>query len=104
MASNNNISVVFDIGTSKIVALAGQKNAEHKMEVLGMANVLSKGIKRGVVFNIEEAAATIEIAREELESQIDEKIKQVDVAFACQHMKVISHRGYKFTSGEGVVT
>ena len=89
MASNNNFSVVFDIGTSKIVALAGQKTEDHKMEVLGISNVLSKGIKRGVVFNIEEAAASIEIAREELESQIDEKIKQVDVAFASQHIKVV---------------
>ena len=104
MASNNNISVAFDIGTSKIVALAGQKTEDHKMEVLGISNVLSKGIKRGVVFNIEEAAASIEIAREELESQIDEKIKQVDVAFASQHIKVVEHRGYKYTSAEGVVT
>lgn len=104
MASNNNISVVFDIGTSKIVALAGQKTEDHKMEVLGISNVLSKGIKRGVVFNIEEAAASIEIAREELESQIEEKIKQVDVAFASQHIKVVEHSGYKFTSDEGVVT
>jgi len=104
MASNNNISVVFDIGTSKIVALAGQKTEDHKMEVLGISNVLSKGIKRGLIFNIEEASASIEIAREELESQIDEKIKHVDVAFASQHMKVLDHSGYKYTSDEGVVT
>ena len=104
MASNNNLAVVFDIGTSKIRALAGQKTGEGKMEVLGMSAVLSKGIKRGVIFNIEEAAASIEIAREELEAQSGEKIKQADISFASQHMKIIEHRGYTFTAGEGVVS
>lgn len=104
MASNNNLSVVFDIGTSKIIALAGHKNEDGKMEVLGMTSVLSKGIKRGVVFNIEEAAASIEIALDELEEQTDEAIKQADVAFASQHMKMVDYKGYRFTSDEGMVS
>lgn len=103
MASNNNLSVVFDIGTSKVVALAGQKTEDGKMEIVGTANVLSKGIKRGVVFNLEEAAASIEIALDELEEQTDEVIKQADVAFASQHMKIIDYKGNRYTSDEGMV-
>ena len=48
MASKSNLSVVIDIGTSKIVALAGTKNELGKLEIHGSAKILSKGIKRGV--------------------------------------------------------
>ena len=47
MASKNSLSVVFDIGSSKILALAGQKTEDNKMEVLGAVKVNSNGIKRG---------------------------------------------------------
>ena len=59
MASKSNLSVVFDIGTSKIVALAGQKNEDGKMKFLAWSNVPSRGIKRGIIFNIEEAANSV---------------------------------------------
>jgi cell division protein FtsA len=104
MASKSNLSVVIDIGTSKIVALAGVKNGQGKVEVLGVAKTLSKGIKRGVVFNIEEAANAIEKCLLELESQLDEEIVRVEVAYAGQHMKTIDYHKSKFTSDEGIVT
>ena len=104
MASKSNLSVVVDIGTSKIVALAGQKNADGKTEILGMVNMPSKGIKRGIVFNIEEAAAAVDLALTELEAQTREKVRQADVAFATQHMRIIEHRGYRFTTGGGMVS
>jgi cell division protein FtsA len=46
MASKSNLSVVIDLGTSKIAALAGKKTEEGKIEIVGMAQVPSKGIKR----------------------------------------------------------
>jgi cell division protein FtsA len=104
MASKSNLSVVIDIGTSKIVALAGEKNGQGKVEVLGAAKILSKGIKRGVVFNIEEAADSIGKCLTELEAQLDEEIVQVNVAYAGQHMKTIDYHRSKFTSDEGIVT
>ncbi|HKJ78183.1 MAG TPA: cell division protein FtsA [Prolixibacteraceae bacterium] len=104
MASTNNLSVVFDIGTSKIIALAGEKTEDGKPEVLGVANVLAKGIKRGVVFNIEEAAASIEIALAGLEEETGETIKKADVAFASQHMKAVDYTGFRNTTGDGIVS
>lgn len=104
MASKTNLSVVIDVGTSKITALAGIKNSEGKMEILGASKLPSRGIKRGVVFNIEEAAASIGQVMDDLAEQVDDKIKKVDIAFAGQPMKIYEYKGTRLTSGDGVVT
>lgn len=104
MASKSNLSVVIDIGTSKIVALAGEKSELGKLEIHAFSKILSKGIKRGVVFNIEEAAACIKQAVSELEDQLDESIKTVNIAYAGQQMKTINYQDSRFTSEEGVVS
>ena len=104
MVSKSNLSVVIDIGTSKIIALAGLKNEQGKVEVLGVAKTLSKGIKRGVIFNIDEVAASIENAISDLESQIDEEVIRASVAYSGHHMKTIDFHNSKFTSDEGIVS
>ncbi|NQU55362.1 MAG: cell division protein FtsA [Bacteroidetes bacterium] len=104
MASKSSLSVVIDIGTSKIVALAGERNELGKLEIRGISKVLSKGIRRGVVYNIEEAANCIEQVLTRLESQLDKEIVKVNVAYAGQHMKTIDYQDSRFTSEEGVVS
>lgn len=104
MASKSNLSVVIDIGTSKIAALAGQKTEEGKLEILGIAKTPSNGINRGVIFNIDEVAASINLVLNKLESQIKKDITRVNVAFAGQKMKTLNHQGHRDTSGDGVVT
>ncbi len=104
MASKSNLSVVIDIGTSKIVAIAGSKNEYGKVEVLGVAKTISKGIKRGVVFNIDEAANSIKEALSLLESQIEEEILQVNIAYSGQFMKTIDFHNSKDISDKGLVS
>lgn len=104
MASKSNLSVVIDIGTSKIVGLAGQKTQDGKIEILGVSNVPSKGIKRGVVFNIDEVAASLNIVIQDLEKQLDAEITSVEITFAGQNMKTLNYRGYRYTSDEGIVS
>ncbi|MDD4755400.1 MAG: cell division protein FtsA [Prolixibacteraceae bacterium] len=104
MASKSNVSVVIDLGTSKITALAGQRTEEGKIEILGSAKVPSSGIKRGVILNIDEAAASIDRVLSNLGDLPDIKIQKVDIAYAGQPVKICEHRGYRFTSDEGVVS
>ena len=104
MASKSNLSFVIDIGTSKIVAIAGSKNEYGKVEVLGVAKTISKGIKRGVVFNIDEAASCIKEALSLLESQIDVDISQVNIAYSGQFMKTIDFHNSKDISDKGLVS
>jgi len=104
MASKSNLSVVIDIGTSKIVAIAGLKNEQGKVEVLGVAKIISKGIKRGVVFNIDEAAKCIKQVLTMLESQLDEEILLVNIAYSGQFMKTIDFHNSKDISDKGLVS
>ncbi len=104
MASKSNFSVVIDVGTSKLAAFAGIKNEEGKIEILAAAKLPSKGIKRGVVLNIDEAANSVEQLLEEILQQVDGKIKKVDLAYAGQPIKIFEFKNSQLTSGEGMVT
>ena len=68
---NRNLVVGLDIGTSKVVALVAELAADGTLEVLGMGNHESKGLKKGVVVNIESTVAGIQRAREEAELMAD---------------------------------
>lgn len=104
MALKTNFSVVIDIGTSKMAALAGRKYEEGKFDILASATVPSKGIKRGTILNIDEAAAAVSQLINELERQMDEDITGVSIAYAGQPMKVYKFSAERMTSGEGMVT
>lgn len=104
MASKSKLSVVIDIGTSKLVAIAGTKNEAGKFEIAGVAKTPAKGIRRGVIFNIEEVAVSVKELLASLESKINEKIEEVHVAYAGQHMKTVHFQRVKFTSDDGVVS
>ena len=104
MASKSKLSVVIDIGTSKLVAIAGTKNEAGKFEIAGVAKTPAKGIRRGVIFNIEEVAVSVKELLATLESKINEQIEEVHVAYAGQHMKTVHFQRVKFTSDDGVVS
>jgi len=86
MASKDKIVAVVDIGTSKVAAVAGVKNGE-KIEVLGYAKAASKGIKRGVVLNIDETVEVLNSVLTKIEDQFDGEIGSLYVALAGQHIK-----------------
>ena len=104
MASKSKLSVVIDIGTSKLVAIAGTKNEAGKFEISGVAKTPAKGIRRGVIFNIEEVAVSVRELLASLESKINERIEEVYVAYAGQHMKTVHFQRAKYTSDDGVVS
>jgi cell division protein FtsA len=59
--------VGLDIGTSKIVAIVGELSPENRLEVIGLGTCPSRGLKRGVVVNIESTVQSIQRAVEEAE-------------------------------------
>ena len=63
MNRNNekNLIVGLDIGTSKVVAIVGEINNSDEIEVVGIGSHPSKGLKRGVVVNIESTVQSIQI-------------------------------------------
>ncbi len=91
---NNNISVGLDIGTTKIVAMVGRQDVYGKIEVLGTGNAKSLGVHRGVVNNITQTIQSIQQAVDEAESSSGEKIGNVVVGIAGQHIRSLHHSDY----------
>ena len=91
-----------DIGTTKIVAIVGEKKDNGKFDILGMGKTVSKGVKRGVVLNIEETADAIRTAVNKTEELCDFTFSEVFVGIAGQHIKSIKNRGYKYIDNEEI--
>ncbi len=91
---NNNIAVGLDIGTTKIVAMVGKHDAYGKIEVLGTGKAKSLGVHRGVVNNITQTIQSIQQAVDEAESASGEKIREVVVGIAGQHIRSLHHSDY----------
>jgi cell division protein FtsA len=83
-----------DIGTTKIVAIVGKKNENGKIEILGLSKALSRGVKRGVVLNIEETVTAIQTTVEDVQKRSGVLFSEVFVGIAGQHIKSMKNRGY----------
>jgi len=96
MNQEPNLIAAIDIGTTKIVAIVGRKTEEGKLALLGMEQVPSIGVKRGVVLNIDETVSSIKLAISRIEEKLNVKLTDVYVGIAGQHIKSLRNRGYRF--------
>jgi cell division protein FtsA len=83
-----------DIGTTKIVAVLGKRNPNRKIEIAGLSKTISKGVKRGVVLNIDETVNAIQTVINDVQQKTGVKLTDVFVGIAGQHIKSIKNRGY----------
>ena len=83
---NRDLLVGLDIGTSKVVALVAELEADGQFNVVGVGQTASKGLKKGVVVNIEATVQSIQKALEEAEVMADRRIIQVFTGIAVNHI------------------
>ncbi len=88
-----NLLVALDIGTSKIIAIVAEVTPDGALEILGLGQHPSKGLKKGVVVNIEATVTGIQRALEEAELMADVKIKDVLTGIAGSHIKSFNSHG-----------
>jgi cell division protein FtsA len=88
-----NLIVGLDIGTSKAVALVAELREDGSLEILGMGSHESKGLKKGVVVNIEATVNAISRALEEAELMADCRIASAYVGIAGSHIKSFNSTG-----------
>jgi cell division protein FtsA len=91
--NRKNLIVGLDIGTSKIAAIVAEVKAEGGFEIIGMGSAPSRGLKKGVVVNIETTVAAIQRALEEAELMADCKIADVYTGIAGSHIKSFNSQG-----------
>jgi cell division protein FtsA len=88
-----NLIVALDIGTSKVVAIVGEVNAENEIEIIGLGSHPSRGMKKGVVVNIESTVQSIQRAMEEAELMAGCQIHSVYAGIAGSHIKSLNSHG-----------
>jgi cell division protein FtsA len=93
------IIVGLDIGTTKVVAIAGRKNEFGKLEILSFGRADSEGVNHGVVINIEQCVHSVEIAMKRcLEFNPSLVISEVYVGIAGKHIKSMQAQGSRVRS------
>jgi cell division protein FtsA len=85
--------VGLDIGTSKVVAIVGEINSEGRIEIVGIGSHPSRGMKKGVVVNIESTVQSIQRAIEEAELMAGCQIHSVYVGIAGSHIRSLNSHG-----------
>ncbi len=95
MASDTDLRKVvgLDIGTSKVVAIVGEVNAEGDLEIIGLGSFPSRGLKKGVVVNIESTVQSIQRAVEEAELMAGCQIDSVYAGIAGSHIRSLNSHG-----------
>lgn len=85
--------VGLDIGTSKVVAIVGEVTAEGSIEIIGIGSHPSRGMKKGVVVNIESTVHSIQRAIEEAELMAGCQIHSVYTGIAGSHIRSLNSHG-----------
>ena len=91
--SDRSLIVGLDIGTSKIVALVGELHPDGSIELIGQGSHPSRGLKRGVVVNIESTVSSIQRAVEQAELMADCQITSVYAGIAGSHIRSLNSHG-----------
>ncbi len=87
------VIVGLDIGTTKTCAVIGFQNENNQVEVIGVGVAPSKGLKNGVVVNIDNTAASIEKAIDEAELMAGYEVAGAVVGISGHHVKGENSRG-----------
>jgi cell division protein FtsA len=85
--------VALDIGTSKVIAIVAERFPDNRIEIIGMGNQESRGLKKGVVVNIEATVNSIQRALQEAELMADCKISSVYAGIAGSHVRSFNSTG-----------
>src|SRR6202158_2534491 len=91
--SDRNLLVGLDIGTSKVVAIVGEIKTDGALEIIGIGSHPSRGLKKGVVVNIESTVQSIQRAVEEAELMAGCEIHSVYAGIAGSHVRSINSHG-----------
>jgi cell division protein FtsA len=85
--------VGLDIGTSKVAAIVGELTADGDIEIIGIGSHRSRGLKKGVVVNIESTVQSIQRAVEEAELMAGCHIDEVYAGIAGSHVRSLNSHG-----------
>lgn len=99
MASKTDYIAAIDLGTSKTTCIVCEVTPDST-EVIGFGNVKARGLKKGMIINLEEAVTSVKAAVEEAELMSDISIGSAFVGVAGTHIRSLNSRGATEVSGK----
>ncbi|MBI1732202.1 MAG: cell division protein FtsA [Gammaproteobacteria bacterium] len=91
--TDKNLIVGLDIGTSKVVAIVGEIGPDGQIEIIGLGSSRSRGLKKGVVVNIDSTVQSSQRAVEEAELMAGCEIHSVFAGIAGSHIRALNSHG-----------
>lgn len=93
MFDDSNIIVGLEIGTSKVCAVVGELNAEGGLNVIGLGQARSRGVRKGEISDIAQAEEDVRNAIVEAEQMADVEIRSVFLGVSGGHIRGFNNRG-----------
>ena len=100
MGRKDRYLVGLDVGTSQICAIVGELVDDHGLDIVGIGVAESRGIRRGVIVNLEAAVDSIKKAIDEAELMAGVEIDAVHLSMAGPHIKGFNSRGVIAVAGK----
>ncbi len=102
MSQTRELAAAIDIGTYRTRAILGRFTADNKLDILAFSEVVSQGVRNGVVVNIDEAAESIRKAVSIVERATNLKIKKLYAGISGQKIGNRPYSCYRMTEGNEV--
>ena len=93
MFDDPNIVVGLEIGTSKVCAVVGEVNGEGGLNIIGLGQSRSRGVRKGEIADIEQAQEDVRNAIVEAEQMADVEIRSVFLGVTGGHVRGFNNRG-----------
>ena len=104
MSRSEEIVVGLDVGTTKICTIIGEVNADGMVDVIGVGTASSRGLRRGVVINIDQTVASIRKAVSDAELMAGCQVESVFAGISGGHIKGINSHGVIAIKNKEVTT
>ena len=98
---NNEYYVSLDIGTSTVKVIIGEME-NNSLNIIGVGNVASEGLKKGQIVDIDETVKSIRKAVEQAERMVGMKIQRVIVGISANHVRLQPCHGVVAVSNENM--
>jgi len=95
----NGYIVGLDVGTKKVAAIIGEITEDNKIEAIGIGASESRGLRKGVVVNLDATVNAIKKAQEEAELMAGVEIESAFIGISGAHIKSFNSRGVIAVSG-----
>ncbi len=93
MFDDSNIIVGLEIGTSKVCAVVGEVGAEGALNIIGLGQSRSRGVRKGEIADIPQAEEDVRNAIVEAEQMADVEIRSVFLGVSGGHIRGFNNRG-----------